>query len=404
MFFQKKRAGFEEKEVTIYMRLTLNGKYLDLSSRRKCDAKKWNPRAGRSAGLTAMDKSLNSYLDALTRKVYDIKKTLIEEGQAVTLENMRSLLMDRPIRKDDHQVLEVFARHNEQMAALVGAEYAPGTLERYTTSLKHTRSFIQWKYKKDDLDISALDHEFISDYEFWLKSVRRCDHNTTMKYLANFKKIVLKCVKNGWLARDPFLGFKLTKRPVDRTALTMHELEAIASLKLSIDRLAAVRDIFLFSCYTGLAYADVKKLRKSEVVTGIDGEKWISIKRQKTDSLSRIPLLPMAQEIIARYENSPGTAESTYVLPVLTNQKMNAYVKEIADLAGITKNLTYHIARHTFATTITLSNGVPIETVSKMLGHRDIKTTQHYAKILDQKISEDMLALKERLKTPVTNG
>ena len=188
----------------------------------------------------------------------------------------------------------------------------------------------------------------------------------------------------------------MTKREVNRVALTHHELQKISNNKFSIKRLEVVKNIFLFSCYTGLAYADVQKLKRSEIEIGIDGEQWIFTKRQKTDVLSRIPLLPPALKIITQYENDPQCKYAGLVLPVLTNQKMNAYLKEIADLCGIDKNLTYHIARHTFATTVTLSNGVPIETVSKMLGHTNIKTTQHYAKILDRKISDDMKNLKEK--------
>ena len=258
---------------------------------------------------------------------------------------------------------------------------------------------MKWKYKIADVDIDKLNYEFISEYEFWLKSVRKCGHNTTMKYLANFKKIVLRCLKNGWLQKDPFLGFNMAKREVERTALTEYELEKLSNIKFSIERLEIVKNIFLFSCYSGLAYADVLKLKRSEIAAGIDGEKWIFTKRQKTDVSSRIPLLPAALEIINRFEGHPQCKEKDRVLPVLSNQKMNSYLKEIADACGISKNLTYHIARHTFATTVTLSNGVPIETVSKMLGHRNIKTTQHYAKILDKKISEDMKIIRNKYST-----
>lgn len=215
-----------------------------------------------------------------------------------------------------------------------------------------------------------------------------------MKYLSNFRKIVNICIRNGWLQKDPFIAFKMTKREVERTALTEFELQTLAVKKFSIERLTIVKDIFLFSCFSGLAYSDVKKLRRSEIVIGIDGEKWLISRRQKTDITARIPLLQQALDIIDRYENNPQCILENRVLPVLSNQKMNAYLKEIADLCGINKNLTYHIARHTFATTVTLSNGVPIETVSKMLGHRNLKTTQHYAKILDIKISADMKQLR----------
>jgi site-specific recombinase XerD len=241
-----------------------------------------------------------------------------------------------------------------------------------------------------------LNYEFITEYEFWLKSVRKCDHNTTMKYLANVKKIVIRCLKNGWLQKDPFIGFNMAKKEVERTALTEFELQTLSTKTFPVERLSIVKDIFLFSCYSGLAYADLQKLKRSEIVIGMDGEKWIFTKRQKTDISSRIPLLPAALQILNRYAEYPQCKYGDKVLPVLSNQKMNAYLKEIADVCGITKNLTYHIARHTFATTVTLSNGVPIETVSKMLGHRNLKTTQHYAKILDKKISEDMKSLRDK--------
>jgi integrase len=218
-----------------------------------------------------------------------------------------------------------------------------------------------------------------------------------MKYLANFKKVVLLCIKNGWLERDPFAGFKFTKKEVERPYLTAVELQEMASKEFKAERLTLVRDIFLFCCYTGLAYVDVKKLKRTEIGVGVDGERWIFTKRQKTDTASRIPLLPTSLRLLEKYKHHPQ-CENGRLLPVLSNQKMNAYLKEIADACGIDKTLTFHVARHTFATTVTLSNGVPIETVSKMLGHTNIRTTQHYAKVLDIKVSEDMKALREKLK------
>ena len=222
-----------------------------------------------------------------------------------------------------------------------------------------------------------------------------------MKYLANFKKIVLECIKKGWISSDPFIGFKTTRKVVVCVALTKAEINSIVTKKLNSERLEYAKDIFIFSCYTGLAYIDVKKLRRSQIVKGVDGEEWIITERQKTDSPTRLPLLPAAVEIMNKYKDHPKCSIDDYVLPVLTNQKMNAYLKEIADTCGIDKNLTFHIARHTFAITITLSNGVPIETVSKMLGHKSLKQTKHYAKILDLKISEDMALLMERLSMSI---
>lgn len=231
------------------------------------------------------------------------------------------------------------------------------------------------------MDIRKLNYEFISQYAFWLKSVRRCQHNSAMKYLAYFKKIVLLCVKYRWLKSDPFAGYNLNRKEVEKLYLTEEELELVATKVLHSARLSNVRDIFVFCCYTGLAYIDAEQLKRSEVVKGFDGEQWIVKYRQKTESASRIPLLPAALRILEKYGDDPQCQVKNVVLPVLTNQKMNKYLKEIAERCAIEKLLTFYVARHTFATTVTLSNGVPMETVSKMLGHKNLRQTQHYAKI-----------------------
>ncbi len=397
-FYLKKDQRSPKGEIPIYLRITVDTACCDISIKRKCDPAKWIPQAGRVNPKTDIAKTLNPYLDALQQSVFAAKRKLIEREEVVTAESIKNLMQGKE-KNIKHMLLEIFKHHNKQMAALVGREYAPGTLVRYQTSFRHTQSFLQSRYKMEDIEIGKLDFEFITEYEFWLKSVRKCDHNSTMKYLSNFNKIVNRCIRNGWIKRDPFLGFSMTKREVKRTALTEHELTVIAGKQFEIERLAVVRDVFIFSCFSGLAYADVKKLKRSEIIIGVDGKQWITSRRQKTDITAKIPLLPIALSIIERYNNHVQCKLDDHVLPVLSNQKMNAYLKEIADVCGITKTLTYHIARHTFATTVTLSNGVPLETVSKMLGHRNLKTTQHYARILDKKISDDMQGLQNKYST-----
>jgi site-specific recombinase XerD len=234
--------------------------------------------------------------------------------------------------------------------------------------------------------------------EFYLRSEKKCCNNSALKYVKNFKKIIRFCLASGWLSQDPFRNYKSKVKIVDRVFLNQDEIDVITNKDFETVRLNQVRDIFLFSCFTGLAYADVQKLKRTEVVKGLDGEMWISTKRQKTDTPTRVPLLPSALYILSKYTCHPACEVNGRALPVSTNQKMNAYLKEIASVCGINKELTYHTARHTFATTVTLSNGVPIESVSKMLGHTNIKTTQHYAKILDIKVSKDMALLKEKYK------
>ncbi len=266
--------------------------------------------------------------------------------------------------------------------------------------MKHTKEFLQWKFGVSDFDITAIDHAFITDYEYFLRSFRKCGNNTAVKYIKNFKKIIRICIANGWLEKDPFANYKSKVREVEREFLSQEEVEAIYTKKFATDRLNLVSDIFIFSCFTGLAYIDVKNLTQSNISLGIDGKRWIFTHRQKTESPSRIPLLQIPEEIIQKYATNPQCLNEERLLPVLSNQKMNSYLKEIAGVCGINKELTFHIARHTFATTITLTNGVPIESVSKMLGHKSLRTTQHYAKILDKKVSDDMQLLREKFQVP----
>lgn len=245
--------------------------------------------------------------------------------------------------------------------------------------------------------IKDVDHKFITGYKYFLKTERNCGHNSAVKYITNFKKIVRIAYANDWIGKDPFFNWKAKLKIVDREFLSEEEIQRIIEKEVHIPRLELVRDIFIFSCYTGLSYVDVKKLSKDNIVRGIDGNYWIKTKRAKTDSSSNITILSNAFSIIQKYKTHPDIENSNKVIPILSNQRMNSYLKEIADLCGITKNLTFHLARHTFATTVTLTNGVPIESVSKMLGHKSLKTTQHYAKILDRKVRDDMAILKEKL-------
>lgn len=396
LFFARKSKLNHRGEAPIYMRVTLDGHRYDLGTKRFIRMENWSIKAGKAKGNSEAARSINSFLDTLRAKAFDHQRQILIEGQPLTLQEFKNRWQGISSQRS-RMLMEIFEQHNDQMKSLVNREFSPLTLERYITSKKHTREFMNWKYKIGDIDITKLSYEFITDYEFWLKSVRKCDHNTAMKYLSNFKKIVNICIKNGWLDRDPFVGFKMAKREVERPFLLEEELQKIIAKEFIPARTRQVRDVFVFCCYTGLSYADVEKLTRDEITIGIDGEKWIWTKRQKTDSTTRVPLLPQALEILNRYQDDPQCLNKGKLLPVLSNQKMNTYLKEIADACGITKAMTFHTARHTFATTITLTNGVPIETVSKMLGHRNLKTTQHYAKILDIKVSDDMTLLKEKL-------
>lgn len=395
LFFVKKSKTIANGTAPIYLRITIDGKLTEIAAKRYIDPEKWNPKAQKVDGTTEEIRALNSYLKTLEQQVFEAQHQLLKDKLSVTTESLKNRL----VGKDEIQrtLIPIFEDHNKRIQALVGQEYAQGTVKRYETSLKHTQDFIKWKYSISDIEINKIDHSFITDYEFYLRSVRKCNNNSAVKYIKNFGKVIRICLDNDWINKNPFAKFKAKVKQVDRVYLTKEELETLNAKIFGIERLNQVKDIFLFSCYTGLAYADVKKLDNSQVSIGIDGEKWIFTNRQKTDTRSNIPLLPIAEEILRKYSEHPQCINQNRLLPILSNQKMNAYLKEIADLCEINKPLTYHIARHTFATTVTLSNGVPIESVSKMLGHKDLKTTQHYAKILDRKVSDDMLVLKAKL-------
>lgn len=394
IFFQKKSKNYQGGPIPIYMRVSMDSRRTEISTKRRWDPACWNAAAGRAFGIKEHIRELNAYLDALQNKVYQAHRKLVESGKDLTIQNLKNIIEGK--KDKSKMLLEVFQEHNDRVAELVTKDYASGTLVRYTTAFRHTQGFIKWRYNTDDIEISKLSYEFAVDFEFWLKTVRKCCHNTSIKYVSNMKKIVNICLKNGWLLRDPFLSYRMSKKEVVREILTEEEIQVVLRKSFPTDRLNNVRDVFLFSCFTGLAYADIKKLKAVDIITGIDGSKWISTQRQKTETISKIPLLSTALDILNKYRDHPRCIIENTVLPTPSNQKLNAYLREIADLCGIHKELTFHCARHTFATTVTLTNGVPIETVSKMLGHRNLKTTQHYAKILDRKISEDMLTLKQK--------
>lgn len=394
LFYAKRAKTTTDGLVPIYIRVTVDGERIEFSTKRYTHPDKWSVEGNRMKGTSVESKSTNSYLDALKAKVYDYQQQLIREDEPVNAENMRNKIMG--IDKRSHMLIGIFQQHNDEIKVLIGKDYAAATHVRYETSLKHTADFLKWKYKVSDIDIRKIDHEFITSYEFYLKSVCNCCQNTTSKYIKNFGKIIRICLANGWLQKNPFINYKSKMVEVERAFLSMEEIETMLNKVFVSDRLNLVKDIFLFSCFTGLAYADVKKLSRKNIAIGVDGDRWIYINRTKTDTRSNIPILPIASYLLEKYEDHPQVVNQEKLLPILSNQKMNSYLKEIADACGINKELTFHIARHTFATTVTLSNGVPIESVSKMLGHKNLKTTQHYAKILDLKVSNDMQILKEK--------
>ncbi|WKN44295.1 site-specific integrase [Tunicatimonas pelagia] len=404
IFWIKRGKADKTGKAPIYARVTINRERAEISTGQKIESDRWNVNTGSVRGNKEDARTINMVLSNVRNKVKAIYYDLTEHQRIVTAEVVKNTFLGKGSL--EYSLLQIFQQHNEDMRAQVGKEYATGTLERYQTSLKLTKEFLKHKYNRDDIYFSELQYSFITDYEFFLKTVRGNSHNTASKYLRNFKKIIRIAVVNGWLDRDPFLAYKCSLREVKRDYLTQDELDRIMAKRFSSERLTHVRDVFVFCCYTGLAYADVFKLSSSDISRGIDGEYWLFTARRKTGVSSNVPLLSPALEILEKYEDYAEVMNGKQLLPVITNQKLNAYLKEIADVCGINKKLTFHIARHTFATTVTLTNGVPIESVSSMLGHKNLRTTQIYAKVVEKKVSADMKALKNKMeskKRPYSN-
>ena len=388
-------------QLPIYIRLTVDGQRFEFSSKKFIEKSKWSSELSKMKGSSEEARTINNYLDLIKSKVFAIEMELIHKSEELSLENFKSRLLGTHQR--ERMIIPIYQDHNNKIESLIGNGYAYGTLERFKISLKHLEEFILWKYNVSDIGIGKIDFAFITEFEFYLRSIKKCNNNTAVKYVRNFRKIIKICLDNEWMEKDPTIRYEGKMKEVERDFLTEDELNRIYNKKFSSERLNLVKDIFIFSCYTGLAYVDVKLLKKDHIAIGIDGEKWIFKNRQKTDTKSKIPVLPIAEEIIQKYANHPKSVNEDNILPILTNQKMNAYLKEVGDLCDISKEITFHMARHTFATTVTLTNGVPIETVSKMLGHKNIQTTQHYAKVLDKKVSEDMQVLREKFKINQNN-
>ena len=395
LFYIRRDKTNKKGEAPVFMRLTINGERADASIKRFIEPHAWNSAKGKANEKCRGGKDLNLYLDAISANILRIQRDLELDKKEVSAQ----IILNRYLGKeqsDRHTLMEVFRAHNEKCRALSGISLAPATVIRYETTLRLTEEFLQKSYQKEDCYLDEVTNQFIEDFEFFLKTVRRCCHNTTSKYLMNFKKIVRIALAKGWMKKDPFAQIRFHLDPVEREFLEKQELKAMLNKAISIPRLAQVRDIFCFCCLTGLAFTDVQQLKEEHLVADIHGKIWIRKARQKTKNMCNIPLLDEAQKIIDRYREHPYCQTHGVLLPVCSNQKMNSYLKELADICGIRKNLSTHCARHTFAT-LTLASGATIDNVAKMLGHANVNMTRRYAKVLDSSIMRDMEVVAENM-------
>lgn len=384
-------------KANIYIRVTLNGKRVNISLKKKINISTWDEKLQRANGTDKDSRILNLYLNEVQSKVYRIYEDFKREEVTFTSQMVKAKFLGEDKTRFSFQ--ELIDYYNEKMQH----KLHKNTMGQYKTSQRYMIEFILKEYKLTDIPLSNLEYSFIIGFEDFLRSYlpksgqSKIGNNTAMKHIKRLRRMVTLAYRMKWMGRDPFVNFKMKIEKKERSFLTDFELLSIEDLSSSIERLMVVKDLFVFSCYTGISYADIVQLTENNIVIGIDGSPWIMAKRVKTGSPFKIPLLPKAANLIDKYKNHYRTNDASNLLPKLSNQKLNSYLKEIADLCGIKKNLTFHMARHTFATTVTLSNGVPIETVSKLLGHTKLSTTQIYARVVERKVSEDMALLKSKI-------
>jgi site-specific recombinase XerD len=384
LFYVRKNYVNKNGKAGIMIRITLNGEICQFSSKLEIAPELWDTQKGKAAGKSFEASKLNALLDDIHASITNHYRTIEREDTLVTPEKIRNAFLGVTARQET--LLGVFSQYNENLKRLQGINKSKTTIEKYDRAYRRLAGFMLTRYNITDITLREINYQFVIDFDNYLRSDCSCGDNTTAKFMQYFRTIILTAKNNGWITSDPFHNYKITFKKVDRGYLADEELQKLMQKSFAIKRLEHVRDLFIFCCFTGLAYIDVKNLRKNNIRTSFDGNLWIMGKREKTDVAFNIPLLDIPMKILDKYK---GKLPDNRVLPVPSNQKMNAYLKEIGVLCGIDKNLTFHLARHTFAT-LTLSKGVSIESVSKMLGHTNIRTTQIYARITDAKISHDM--------------
>lgn len=394
LFYLKRDKIKKNGSVPIFCRITINKIATRFNLKLDINPKLWNVDFGRATGKSKEATDVNYILESTLASLHTTYRKIIERDNYVTAEKVKNAYLGLDV--DSTTLLQLFQQHNDELEKQVGVSIVKATMSRYKRTYNHLEAFMKSQYRISDIPLREIDLRFITDFELYLRTSCDCNVNTTNKFITLFKKIVTIAKNNGWVTVDPFGNHKIRYEKVDRGYLTDEELQTMKEKDFGVERLNQVRDVFIFSCYTGLAYVDVSLLKHDNIRKGFDNNLWIMTKREKTSTDVNVPLLKVAEEILDKYK---GKLPDNKILPIISNQKMNAYLKEIGTICKIEKNLTFHLARHTFSTTVTLSKGVPIESVSKMLGHTNIQTTQIYARITNEKISNDMINLSKKLES-----
>ncbi|SDE85683.1 Site-specific recombinase XerD [Mucilaginibacter pineti] len=395
LFWLWKAKQSNDGLVPIYVRITINGLRDQFSSGKKINADHWNEETGFAVKACKDAAAINAYITLTTKELEKCYNDLCDDNENVTAKMVKDRYLHKPEPKAS--LMQAFKIHNGEFAEKVAKDKgSPGTLARYDRLQRKVEAFLKKKFKVTDIALDHIQYSFASGFYHYLL-MQDIDENTSMKYVKTLKQVMAKAVNEGMIPQSPINNFKCSYKDPDRDYLEMHEIIKIYSKRITCRRIAEVRDVYIFCCFTGYAFETVYALEPENIFTGVDGGLWIRKDRAKSGTEETVPLLPIPLEIIEKYKAHPYCVNENKLLPVNCNQRYNSYLKELADICDIDKHLTTHTARHTFATTITLENDVPIETVSKMLGHKDIRTTQIYAKITKRKISNNMKVLHEKL-------
>lgn len=397
LFFLKKTRLLKNGEASVCMRITVNGTRVESNIRKSIDPALWSQAKETARGKSRRACDLNTYIEEARIKLYQIFCELEQQNRPVTAHLLQELFFGQEKPEEVRTLLGTMQEHNDQCRALVGTDYALITVRRYESCRRYLAELIRQRYGKEDLPLAEVNGELVRAFAFYLKTEKGCQQNTVIRYMKCLKKITNLARANDWMAKDPFLGIRFHEKEVVREFLTMDELQTIYHKEFPLERLTLVRDVFIFAAFTGLAFIDVQQLAPEHIVRDNNGNLWIRKPRQKTKNMCNIPLLDIPQEILRKYANHPTCRKKGVLLPVPCNQKMNSYLKEIADICMIRKNLTTHCARHSYATSVCLANGVSLENVAKMLGHANIKMTQHYARVLDSSILRDMMQVERAI-------
>jgi len=390
MCYLKKSKALKNGEIPVYMRVTVNKQAFTFSMQGSVLPSLWSQEKEKSRGKDRKALELNHYIESVKSRLYKIHRELEIDGKIISAQIIKDIFLGNVKPDEGKTLVEVHTEHNERCRKLLNTEYSPSTIYKFDASLKFLQDFMRKELNREDIPLNKLSENFIRQYEVYLKTERGCNHNSSIKHLKIFKKVVRIALANDWMQKDPFASIKFHLDEVHVDFLTMEELNLLIDKEIPNKRLSQVRDVFVFCAFSGLAFVDVKGLRKEHIIKDANGRMWIRKPREKTNNMCNIPLLQIPQMLLERYEDDEECKLRGQLLPVPTNQKMNAYLKEIANLCGIDKRLTTHCARHTAATSVFLANKVSMENVAKMLGHSSTRMTQHYARILDQSIAEDM--------------